>query len=272
MADLDDCQLLTELLPRVTALACESGRAILTIYQDLNPAVEYKLDRSPVTQADIVSHHILWAGLAGLPPHWPVLSEESVEVPFDERKSWRHFWMIDPLDGTKEFLHRTGEFTVNIALIEDDRPILGVVYAPVFDKLYFAARGAGSYRTDGKITTPIKVGPAMTGGTRFVVSRCHAAEQETLAHFIDQTKGRETIVMGSSLKFCLIAEGAADVYPRNGPTMEWDTAAAQCILEEAGGSVTDLEGNTIRYNKNVLLNSAFVARAHSNEGRGFSRA
>jgi 3'(2'), 5'-bisphosphate nucleotidase len=266
MADPDDCQLLTELLPRVTALACESGRTILTIYQDLNPAVEYKLDGSPVTQADLVSHHILRAGLAGLTPHWPVLSEESVEVPFDERKSWRHFWMIDPLDGTKEFLHRTGEFTVNIALIEDGRPILGVVYAPVFDKLYFAARGAGSHRTDGKITTPIKVAPATTGSTRLVVSRCHASEQDTLAYFIDQTKGCETIVMGSSLKFCLIAEGAADVYPRNGPTMEWDTAAAQCILEEAGGSVTDLEGNTIRYNKHVLLNSAFVARAHSNEG------
>jgi 3'(2'), 5'-bisphosphate nucleotidase len=192
-----------------------------------------------------------------------VLSEESVEVPFDERKSWRHFWMIDPLDGTKEFLHRTGEFTVNIALIEDGRPILGVVYAPVIDKLYFAARGAGSYRTDSKVTTPIKVAPATTGSARFVISRCHASEQETLTRFIDQTKGCETIVMGSSLKFCLIAEGAADVYPRNGPTMEWDTAAAQCILEEAGGSVTDLEGNTIRYNKHVLLNSAFVARAQS---------
>jgi 3'(2'), 5'-bisphosphate nucleotidase len=259
MADTYPCQSLTELLPRVTALACESGHAILAIYQDLNPQVEYKLDHSPVTEADLASHHILQTGLAGLAPHWPVLSEESAEVPFDERKSWRHFWMIDPLDGTKEFLHRTGEFTVNIALIEDDRPILGVVYAPVIDKLYFAARGVGSYRMDGKVTTPIKVAPATAGSTRFVVSRCHASEQETLT----QTKGCESIVMGSSLKFCLIAEGAADVYPRNGPTMEWDTAAAQCILEEAGGSVTDLEGNTIRYNKHVLLNSAFVARAHS---------
>ena len=225
--------------------------------------MEYKLDHSPVTQADLVSHRILEAGLARLAPHWPVLSEESVEVPFDERKSWRHFWMIDPLDGTKEFLHRTGEFTVNIALIEDDRPILGVVYAPAIDKLYFAARGAGSYRKDGKVTTPIKVAPATAGTTRFVVSRCHASEQETPAHFKDQTKGCEFMVMGSSLKFCLIAEGAADVYPRNGPTMEWDTAAAQCILEEAGGSVTDLEGNAIRYNKQVVVNSGFVARARS---------
>ena len=212
------------------------------MYQDLNPRVEYKLDHSPVTQADLVSHHILEAGLARLTPPWPVLSEESVEVPFDERKSWRHFWMIDPLDGTKEFLHRTGEFTVNIALIEEDRPVLGVVYAPVIDKLYFAARGAGSYRMDGEVTTPIKVASTRAGSTRFVVSRHHASEQESLTHFIDQTKGCEIIVMGSSLKFCLIAEGGADVYPRNGPTMEWDTAAAQCILEEAGGSVTDLEG------------------------------
>ena len=170
--------------------------------------------------------------------------------------------MIDPLDGTKEFLGRTGEFTVNIALIEEDRPILGVVYAPAIDKLYFAARGAGSYRTDGKVTTPIKVTLPTAGSTRFVVSRSHASEQETLTR-LEQTKGCQLMVMGSSLKFCLIAEGAADVYPRNGPTMEWDTAAAQCILEEAGGSVTDPEGNTIRYNKQVLRNSGFVARAHS---------
>jgi 3'(2'), 5'-bisphosphate nucleotidase len=257
MADPFPCQWLTELLPRVTALAYESGRAILAIYQDPNPQVNYKLDHSPVTQADLASHHILQAGLARLEPHWLVLSEESAEVPFEERKSWRHFWMIDPLDGTKEFLRRTGEFTVNIALIEDDRPILGVVYAPVFDKLYFAARGAGSHRTDGKVTMPIKVAPATAGSTRLTVSRSHASEHETL-----QTKGCELIVMGSSLKFCLIAEGAADVYPRNGPTMEWDTAAAQCILEEAGGSVSDLEGNRIRYNKNVLRNPGFVAKAH----------
>lgn len=255
MADPDACKWLAALLPRVTALATEAGSTILAIYQDLNPQVEYKWDHSPVTRADLVSHQILQTGLARLAPHWPVLSEESVEVPFEERKSWRHFWMIDPLDGTKEFLHRTGEFTVNIALIEEDQPILGVIYAPVIDRLYFAAHGAGSYRTDGKVTTAVKVASARAGRTRFVVSRRHASEQET--------KDGETMVMGSSLKFCLIAEGSADVYPRNGPTMEWDTAAAQCILEEAGGSVTDLEGNTIRYNKHVLLNPAFVARAHS---------
>jgi 3'(2'), 5'-bisphosphate nucleotidase len=255
MADHGSRKWLTELLPRVTALAYECGRSILGIYQDLNPQVEYKLDHSPVTQADLVSQQILQTGLARLAPHCPVLSEESVEVPFEERKSWRHFWMIDPLDGTKEFLHRTGEFTVNIALIEDDQPILGVVYAPVIDKLYFAARGAGSYRMDGTVATPINVAPATAGRTRLVVSRRHASEQET--------KSGECVVMGSSLKFCLIAEGAADVYPRNGPTMEWDTAAAQCILQEAGGSVTDLEGNTIRYNKQVLRNPGFIARARS---------
>jgi 3'(2'), 5'-bisphosphate nucleotidase len=257
MADPSACEWLTGLLPHVTALARESGRSILGVYQDRNPLVEYKLDHSPVTQADLVSHRILETGLSGLAPHWPVLSEESAEVPFDERKSWRHFWMIDPLDGTKEFLQRTGEFTVNIALIEDDRPVLGVVYAPVIDKLYFAARGNGSFRMDGEVTTPIKVATTTAGSTRYVVSRDHASEQEDLG----QTKGCEVVVMGSSLKFCLIAEGAADVYPRTGPTMEWDTAAAQCILEEAGGSVTDLEGNTIRYNKHVLLNSGFIARA-----------
>jgi 3'(2'), 5'-bisphosphate nucleotidase len=263
MADHYACKWLNELLPQVTALARESGRSILAMYEDLNPQVVYKLDHSPVTQADFVSHHILETGLARLAPHWPVLSEESAGVPFDERKSWRHFWMIDPLDGTKEFLQRTGEFTVNIALIEGDRSVLGVVYAPVIDKLYYATRGAGSYRVDGKVTTPIKVAARTAGSMRFVVSRHHASEQETLAHVINQTNGGEFMVMGSSLKFCLIAEGSADVYPRNGTTMEWDTAAAQCILEEAGGSVTDLEGNAIRYNKHVLLHSGFIAKAHS---------
>jgi 3'(2'), 5'-bisphosphate nucleotidase len=242
---------LPELLPRVTAIARDSGRGVMAIYQNLHPQVEYKLDHSPVTQADLVSHHILLNGLAGLTPDWPIVSEEAVEVSFEERKCWRHFWLIDPLDGTKEFLDRTGEFTVNIALIEEDQPVLGVVYAPMLDKLYFAARGIGSYRMDGEVTTTIKVAPA--GRTRMVVSRHHGSE-------LDSAQG-ECLVMGSSLKFCLIAEGAADVYPRNGPTMEWDTAAAQCILEEAGGSVTDLEGNRMRYNKHVLRNSGFVASA-----------
>ena len=255
MADSYTCKRLTDLLPHVTALACESGHSILAIYRDLNPHVEYKLDHSPLTQADLASHQILETGLARLEPHCPVLSEESVEIPYDERKYWRHFWMVDPLDGTREFLRRTGEFTVNIALIEDGHPVLGVVYAPVIDRLYFAARGAGAYRTDGEATTPIKVAPSTTGSTRCVVSRSHGAEQNT--------NGYETRVMGSSLKFCLIAEGAADIYPRNGPTMEWDTAAAHCILEEAGGSITDLEGNPLRYNKNILQNPGFVARAHS---------
>ncbi len=263
MADPCACEWPTELLPRVSALARQSGQAILAIYQDRNPQVEYKLDRSPVTQADLVSHNILQAGLGCLAGHLPVLSEESVEVPFDERKSWKHFWMIDPLDGTQEYLHRTGEFTVNIALIEDGRPILGVIYAPVIDKLYFAARGSGSYRMEGNVPTPIKVAPTSAGNTRMVVSRRHGSEQETLTHAMGKTSGNEVLVMGSSLKFCLIAEGAADLYPRNGPTMEWDTAAAQCILEEAGGSVVDFEGNTIRYNKHSLRNPGFVARAHS---------
>ncbi len=241
-------------------LAREAGRAILAMYQDLNPQVEYKPDHSPVTQADRISHQILQTGLARLAPDWPVLSEESVAVPFDERKSWRHFWMIDPLDGTREFLHRTGEFTVNVALIEDDRPVLGVIYAPVIGKLYFAARGTGCYRMDGSVTTPIGVAPSPAGNLRVVVSRRHGLGQET------PFQSTEVRPMGSSLKFCLIAEGAADVYPRHGPTWEWDTAAAQCILEEAGGTVTDLEGNSIRYNKPDLLNSAFVARARTTAG------
>ena len=243
---------LTGLLPRAAALAREAGHNVLAIYQDQNPQVDYKQDHSPVTQADVVSHQILTRGLTDLEPHWPVVSEESAEIPFEERRGWRHFWMIDPLDGTREFLDRTGEFTVNIALIEDDHPVLGVIYAPVMDTLYFATRGAGSYRVNGTVTTPSRVAPARR--KRLVVSRRHASTQDT-------SNSGECLVMGSSLKFCLIAEGAADVYPRSGPTMEWDTAAAQCILEEAGGSVTDLAGNRIRYNKPSLRNPGFVAKA-----------
>src|SRR5580658_4016541 len=188
MIDIQTENWLCDLLPKVVALAREAGQAIMTVYAEASPEVEYKRDDSPLTQADLASHHVLVEGLAGLSPEWPVISEESVEIPFDQRRYWRHFWMIDPLDGTKEFLRRTGEFTVNIALIEDDRPILGVVYAPVIDKLYFAARGAGSHRVDGEVTTPIRVASTKAASPRLVVSRSHASEQEK--------KGGEFIVMG----------------------------------------------------------------------------
>jgi 3'(2'), 5'-bisphosphate nucleotidase len=251
---------LGELLPHVVALAREAGHAIMTVYGELSPAVHYKQDNSPLTQADLASHCVILSGLAQLSPDWPVLSEEAAELPFDRRKSWRYFWLVDPLDGTKEFLRRNGEFTVNIALVEASAPILGVVYAPAFNKLYFAARRTGAHRADAEIVSPIRATQPINGITRAVVSRSHRSQDESLERLTGGAENCEFIAMGSSLKFCLIAEGSADIYSRIGPTMEWDTAAGHCILEEAGGFVTDFDGNSLHYNKPVLVNPGFLAR------------
>lgn len=249
-----------ELMPRVVELARQAGAAILEIYRDADPKTEYKRDGSPLTQADLVSHNIVVEGLARLTPEWPVISEESQEVPFARRQPWQIFWLVDPLDGTKEFLRRSGEFTVNIALIENNRPLLGVVYAPAIGLLYYAAKGAGAWRVHNAAPSRIQVAPPPNGTMRMVTSRSHRSDEENLSRFTSGAERCEQIVMGSSLKFCLVAEGAADVYPRLGPTMEWDIAAAHCIVEEAGGTLLDLDENPISYNKPVLLQPGFVAR------------
>lgn len=254
---------LKDLLPGVVALAREAGQAIMTVYSQVNPAVEYKRDNSPLTQADMASHHVILDGLACLNPEWPVLSEESQEIPFDQRSTWHYFWMVDPLDGTKEFLRRNGEFTVNIALMAGSVPILGVVFAPAIDKMYYAAKGAGAWKLDGKTVLQIRAARPKNGAPHVVVSRSHRSGEEDLERFTADAENCELVPMGSSLKFCLVAEGAADLYPRTGPTMEWDTAAAHCILEEAGGSVLGLDGSAMIYNKPNLLNPGFVARAGS---------
>ncbi len=250
---------LVELLPRIVDLAKEAGQAILNVYAQADLAVKFKRDNSPLTQADLKSHRIIADGLSSLSSDWPILSEESEEVSFDRRASWDRFWLVDPLDGTKEFLRRTGEFTVNIALVERGTPILGVVYAPVLDRMYFAGRGAGAFKTHAGLSSRIETRPAKAI-LRIVISRSHRSQEESLEQFVQDGGQYEFIAMGSSLKFCLIAEGAVDVYPRTGPTTEWDTAAAHCILVEAGGTITDLDGNPLRYNKPNLLNPGFVAR------------
>ncbi len=254
---------LRELLPQVVEIAREAGKAVMRVYAEVNPAVEYKRDNSPLTQADLASHRIIDAGLTRIAPQWPVLSEESKEIPFEQRSAWQRFWLVDPLDGTKEFLKRNGEFTVNIALMEEGRPILGVVYAPAIDKMYYAARGAGAWKAEGGHAAAIRIGRAEHGRTRVVTSRSHASMEDNLDAFTGGDRDCEFVTMGSSLKFCLVAEGAADVYPRTGPTMEWDTAAAQCVVEQAGGTVTDIEGNPMLYNKPVLLNPGFVVRGEA---------
>ena len=240
------------------ALARRAGAAILEIYAGTF-GVENKADNSPLTAADMASHRVIVEGLQALTPDIPVLSEESAGIPWDERRSWNRYWLVDPLDGTREFIKRNGEFTVNIALIEDHSPVLGVVLAPVTGELYFGVRDEGAFleKAPGAMPQPIET-RAPSGVPVVAGSRSHAQERTgaMLANL-----GEHTMVsMGSSLKFCLVARGEADLYLRLGPTSEWDTAAAQCVLVEAGGTVLDIQGDPLRYNtKESLLNPEFVA-------------
>src|SRR5271165_4431686 len=256
MVDLKNTDRAKELLRRVVALSVEAGDAIIEIYNGPAFQVTHKEDRSPLTAADLASHSIIVKGLEQLAPQWPVLSEESESTPYEIRRQWPLFWLVDPLDGTKEFLKRNGEFTVNIALIEGQAPILGVVYAPATGKMYFAARGVGAFKQENGEAVPIRVQRG-AGATRVIVSRTHGTDETDL--YTKLYGVCEFVPMGSSLKFCLVAEGVADVYPRSGPTMEWDTAAAHCILAEAGGSVTAPNGDRLLYNKPSLLNPGFLA-------------
>ncbi len=242
-------------LEAVEPIAREAGRAILAVYEtDFD--VEQKDDRTPVTQADMAAHRIIIKRLRELEPDIPVLSEESSHIPFEERRRWERYWLVDPLDGTREFIKRNGEFTVNIALISDHEPVLGVVHSPVLDRTYFAASGLGAWRRDGehearRISVRAPADPLVVAG-----SRSHAGE--ATQGFLDRLGDYELIPMGSSLKFGLVAEGAADLYVRLGKTSEWDTGAAHCVVNEAGGQVTDTAMQPLRYNtKESLLNPEF---------------
>jgi 3'(2'), 5'-bisphosphate nucleotidase len=238
-------------------LASQAGQAILEIYQR-DFEVQHKEDESPLTEADLASHRTILAGLNALTPDIPVLSEESAALPYETRRQWQRYWLVDPLDGTREFVKRNGEFTVNIALIEGGRPVLGVVHVPVSGVSYFGQAGAGAFRqeADGS-RQAISVTPRCQPPMRVVGSRSHAGE--SLQRFLDKVGEHEIVSMGSSLKLCLVADGSADVYPRLGPTSEWDTAAAQAVVEAAGGQVTDTELKPLRYNqKESLLNPHFL--------------
>ena len=258
--ELDEKRLRRELLE----VAEEAGKAILDVYGE-DFEVEFKEDDSPLTQADLASNRVILARLEALAPDVPVLSEESANVAWETRRDWRRFWLVDPLDGTKEFVKRNGEFTVNIALIEGGRPVLGVVHAPVLDVTYSAAAGEGAFRRQaGAAEQPIRVA---RWGRRLVVvaSRSHA--NEATDRYLDRLRSDhevEVVSKGSSLKICLVAEGAAHVYPRTGPTSEWDTAAAQAVLEQAGGVMLQADtGQPIVYNKENVLNPHFVAACRS---------
>ena len=242
--------------PLVT-LAAEAGDAILEVYaSDFD--VQAKNDQSPLTQADLASHRIIVAGLQELTPEIPVISEESGLPGFGERGQWNPYWLIDPLDGTREFVKKNGEFTVNIALIQDHKPVLGVVHVPVRGTTYSGCRGVGAeLRSEGVEPAPIGVARESATPVRVVGSRSHRGK--SLDVFLQNLGDFEMHPTGSSLKFCLIAEGKADVYPRLGPTSEWDTAAAQAVVEQAGGVVLELDGNPLTYNnKSDILNPFFL--------------
>ena len=247
---------LEELVEPVAALAVQAGKAILEVYAtDFD--VQSKSDDSPLTQADLAANRRIVAGLLELTPDIPIISEESGLPEFDVRRQWDCYWLIDPLDGTKEFVNRNGEFTVNIALIKSNRPVFGVVHVPVQDKTYVGCEGRGSELRDGGQVTEIRVSESSSVPVRIVGSRSHRGS--SLDAFLEKLGESDIVPMGSSLKFCTVAEGNADVYPRLGPTSEWDTAAAQAVVEQAGGKVLELDGKPLSYNKKSdILNPWFV--------------
>jgi 3'(2'), 5'-bisphosphate nucleotidase len=247
-----------DLIEPVLKIARDAGRQILEIYES-DFAVKAKEDRSPLTEADMASHRTIVASLTRLTPDIPVLSEESGDIPFEQRRRWHEYWLVDPLDGTKEFIKRNGEFTVNIALIRDGRPVLGVVHVPAKDTDYYGAEGVGAFRKIGD-SRPGAIHVSSLGGgpVRVVGSRSHRGS--SLDSYLERLGDHQMVPMGSSLKICLVASGDADVYPRLGPTCEWDTAAAQGVVEAAGGRVVDLAGEPLRYNtKDEYLNPFFIA-------------
>lgn len=262
MSELFSQQNKQELLDSIAQIAKEAGEAILEVYAG-KIEVETKEDDSPITMADKRAHEVIVEGLMKIQPDIPILSEEGAHLSFEIRKNWRTYWLIDPLDGTKEFINRNGEFTVNIALIDSGYPVLGVVGYPVANKIYCAAEGEGAYELDlaNESKAPISVRQIISSEKiKVVASKSHMNQQ--LQEALDKQGNIETVAVGSSLKLCMLAKGEADFYPRIGPTSEWDIAAAQCVLEVAGGQVMTLGGKRLSYNqKDSLKNADFVAVA-----------
>lgn len=247
------------LLQQLGVLSRLAGEAILKVYRG-DFEVQMKSDHSPLTAADLAAQQVIMRGLNELDPGTPVVSEEARNAVWEQRRTWSRYWLVDPLDGTREFVKRNGEFSVNIALIEGHETVLGVVMAPVTGELYAAARNQGAWLQRApeaaweRIHTRALAAPAILAG-----SRSHGGDGQRMAQRV-LGEDYQLQPLGSSLKFCLIARGAADLYLRYGPTCEWDTAAAQCVLEEAGGAVTDLQGQALRYNRGEsLINPEFMA-------------
>jgi 3'(2'), 5'-bisphosphate nucleotidase len=248
----------SQLLAAVTEIARRAGQEILEVYAGAEILTTAKADESPLTVADLRAHRLIEDALQALTPQIPVLSEEAADTAYGERSRWPRYWLVDPLDGTKEFISRNGQFTVNIALIEGHDPVLGVVHVPVRDTSYQGIPGAGAWRAAGaQAREAIRVSARSANPVRVVGSRSHRGD--SLDAFLTRLGPHELVPVGSSLKFCMVAEGAADVYPRLGPTSEWDTAAAQAVVQGAGGTVRTLEGAPLRYNTRAeLLNPFFL--------------
>ncbi|MDN5216567.1 3'(2'),5'-bisphosphate nucleotidase CysQ [Fulvivirgaceae bacterium BMA12] len=242
----------------IRQIAREAGKEILRIYNDsdFSQVVDFKDDNSPLTLADKASHQVIVKALNEAYPNIPIISEEGSDVPYDQRKEWSCFWLVDPLDGTKEFIKRNGEFTVNIALIKEGNPVMGVVYTPVTDELYEGSVGYYARKIQHGDISDLQVNKK--DGNRIAVrSKSHPSKEEE--QILNDYNVVDSISVGSSLKFCMLAEGKADIYYRHGPTMEWDTAAGQAVLEAAGGAVYKNTGDEIfTYNKESLLNGSFL--------------
>ncbi|WP_240652838.1 3'(2'),5'-bisphosphate nucleotidase CysQ [Rheinheimera riviphila] len=255
-------QQLADWLPQIRRIAVAAGDAILTIYnQPEAVAVQQKADDSPLTAADLAAHQLIMRELTSLTPDIPVLSEEAADIPWTVRQHWHCYWLVDPLDGTKEFIKRNGEFTVNIALIVAGEPVLGVIHAPVLAKTYSAVLGLGAFVADAKGERQIHAVEPVPGETvRLVGSKSHY--QPEVESYLAQFPQHELVAVGSSLKFCMVADGTAHIYPRFGPTMLWDTGAGHAIAVAAGASVQYLGIDGPAYQRENLLNGNFIVKAN----------
>lgn len=249
-------------IEKIKDIAKLAGDAIMDIYKE-DYDIEYKKDNSPLTNADKISNEIICENLKKIYPNVSIMSEENKEVPYEKRRKWKYYWCIDPIDGTKEFIKKNDEFTVNIALIHKNKPVLGVVFAPALKDMYWAKEGNGAYKNNKKL--PLHFNNTPEHSLTIVASRSHISVQTQ--EFIDklQTKNINQISKGSSLKLCMVAEGLADIYPRLAPTMEWDTAAADAVVRESGKMAYEFKsGVSLRYNKENLQNPYFIVSNEHN--------
>jgi len=250
------------LIKEVVQISKHAGESILDIYNNSSLDYQLKEDRSPLTEADIGSHKIIVKRLRKLTPKLPILSEEESDIPFSVRSKWNQYWLVDPLDGTKEFIKKNGEFTVNIALIKNGRPILGVIFVPATNEVFYGFKEGSFYIKGDCDEKKIKVAKKYEEQIRVVSSRSHPSNE--LSSFLKKIKNTKTLSIGSSLKFCMIAAGKADIYPRFGPTSEWDTAAGHAIVKFAGGNIMTMKKEELIYNqKESLLNPNFIVSNNS---------